>query len=123
MSYYTDDADGWFTPGRVLALLCAALLGIYGIGWIVTAGDFWMYKFWAPKQANVERQVFENTQSYVDGKITYLDQLQREYYANQDPDYRRILRDVIVREADMIDANKLPVDLRAFVEDVKGAHQ
>lgn len=99
----------------------AALVAIIGIGWIGAGNDFLLYKFWAPKQENVRREVFENTQSYVDGKKEYLSQL-RFQYQTADEGHKAALRTLILSEASSVDNSKLPDDLRGFIEQLKDAN-
>lgn len=68
----------WSLPRAALMVLFASAM-LYGIGFMLTGGDLFIYRFWAPKMENAKRQVFENTQSYVQGKISYLSTLRMEY--------------------------------------------
>jgi hypothetical protein len=95
---------------------------IYGLGFLATGGDLAIYRFWAPKQANAQRVVFENTQSYVQGKVEYLTRLRFQYQqALIDKEDTRAagLRTLILDEASTVDNDKLPPDLRAFISRLK----
>ena len=54
---------------------CAIAVGVFllvliictGITWAIQGSDFILYRFWAPKYASVQRDVFEQTPSYVRG--------------------------------------------------------
>lgn len=97
---------GWSAVGLIL---------LYGLVFMATGGDLAIYQFWAPKQANAERKVFENTQSYVQGKVEYLNKLRFQY--QDDP--RPSLRMMILTESSTVDNNKLPLDLQAFIQNMK----
>lgn len=110
----------WSAPRVMLALL-VVVISIYGIGFVATGGDLAIYRFWAPKQENARRVVFENTQSYVQGKIGSLSQDRLAYEsADAGSAQQRALRTMILSEAAQIDNSKLPADLRAFVSGLKG---
>ncbi len=85
-------------PRVFLALLCAMLLA-YGLGFMVTGGNLLIYRFWAPKQENARRVVFENTQSYVQGKQEYLSRLRFQYQTADPGSGKDALRALIVSEA------------------------
>lgn len=51
------------TIGAFLLVIAAML----GLSWIFMGNDFFLYKYFAPKQEAVRRQVFENTKSYNQG--------------------------------------------------------
>jgi hypothetical protein len=93
---------------------------MYGVGFLATGGDLAIYRFWSPKRANAERQVFKHTQSFVDGKAQYITRLETEY---NDPDtnaaHKGGLRVQILQEATQIDAKDLPPQLQQFIEDLQ----
>jgi hypothetical protein len=111
----------WTLP-RIFLVALIALVVIYGLGFLATGGDLAIYRFWAPKQANAQRVVFENTQSYVQGKVEYLTRLRFQYQqALIDKEDTRAagLRTLILDEASTVDNDKLPPDLRAFISRLK----
>lgn len=103
----------------MLALL-VFMLGAFVLGFIATGGGLVTYKFWAPKQENARRQVFENTQSYVQGKIGSLSQDRLAYESSDPGPQKQALRTMILSEAAQIDNAKLPADLQSFVSSLKG---
>ena len=108
----------YFFKGLGICLLTLVLM--HGIGFLVTGGDLSMYKFWAPKQANAERQVFVNTNSYVQGKTDYLSRLRLAYKTADSPAQKSALKETILIEAANVDNDKLPVDLQIFINGLKG---
>jgi hypothetical protein len=110
----------WSAPRVALALLML-MLAFYGIGFLATGGDLAIYRFWAPKQENARRVVFEQTQSYVEGKIGSLSQERLAYEsAVAGSAQQKSLRTMIITEASTIDNYKLPADLRSFIVGLKG---
>ena len=53
------------------------------------------YSFFAPRQENVRRNVFENTQSYVKGKQQELEKLRLEYIREKDPIAKEAIANMI----------------------------
>ena len=111
----------WYLP-RVLLGVLVLMLVLYGIGFLATGGDLAIYRFWAPKQENARRVVFQNTQSFVQGKITHLTDLQLAY-AQATGEQKDPLRTVRLREAAQVDEDKLPPDLVGFIHRLKGGIQ
>jgi hypothetical protein len=88
----------------------------------VVVGTFGYIKFYseaAPRYQAAQRQVFRQSQSYVDGKIQMLNKVRGEYETTTDESSRAALRQVIIREASTVDMNLLPLDLQVFVQNIK----
>lgn len=67
---------------KILSVVFAVIGILFIVGLVAFAfqgTDFFMYKFWAPKYAGVQRDVFENTPSYVRGNIQELNNRIMEY--------------------------------------------
>src|ERR1700730_7137121 len=106
----------WSIPRVFLALLMVMGL-MYVLGFLATGGDLAIYRFWAPKMENAKREVFENTQSYVQGKTEYIDRLRFQYQqAEPRSSQQAAIRQLIVSEASTIDNSKLPADLQGFIQ-------
>jgi amino acid transporter len=67
--YEKVQREAFWTVPRALLMVLVLMIVVYGLGFLATGGDLAIYRFWAPKYANAQRQVFVNTQSYVQGKI------------------------------------------------------
>lgn len=104
---------------KIIGYALLALLVIYGLGFLATGGDLAIYKYWAPKQAAAERQVFEQTPSFVHGKIEYLTRLRFEYQ-NATGAQKQGIAQLILDEASTVDNSQLPPDLQAFIQSLKG---
>lgn len=97
-----------------LAFLLAIVLVILAIVG-ATYGYLALYRDAAPKFAAAQRAVFEQTPSYVQGKIQHLSQLQADIRRAKDEETRETLRDLARREASTIDPALLPDSLYRFV--------
>lgn len=123
MSYREDYRDvereaAWTLPRVILAGLVLLVL-LYGVGFLATGGDLALYRFWAPKQANAQNQVFHNTQAYTDGKNIHIGELCIE--SAKAVDAVRAAYDSEIRtEASTVDFDKLSLDNQACVLRAKG---
>jgi len=127
MSSYRDDFRerekdvAWSAP-RVVGWILLALVALFALSFIVTGGDLAIYRFWAPKQADAQRVVFENTQSYVQGKTEYISRLRYQYLeAEKGSPHKGALKQLILSEAATVDNSKLPVELESFIQQLKGS--
>jgi len=100
---------GWSIIGIVI---------ITGIVWLISANDYFLYKFWAPKNEAVRREVFENTKSYKQGTIQELRRWQFEYIKAPN-EQKGVLASTILHQIADFDRDLLPLDLREFVSDLE----
>lgn len=117
--FRTVGNEVWWTLPRVVFAILAFLVILYVIGFLTTGGNLAIYRFWAPKYANAQREVFVNTNSYIQGKTDYLNRLRFEYIKSKDADERAGLKTLILSEASNVDNSKLPVDLQGFIATLK----
>lgn len=95
-----------------------ALILVIALGWIFTGNNLLMDKFFAPKQEQVRREVFEQTKSYNQGMVQELQNMQFEYI-KATPEQQKALRSIILHRAADYPADKLPADLYSFIEELK----
>jgi hypothetical protein len=107
------------TFGVVVGGVVLALALIVGIDQFGFALGLWDTTFWGVKQQDAQRKVFEQTQSYVQGKIQNIEQ---ECFAYQKADgaQKKALAGEIRNEASTIDISKLPSDEQSCVEEARG---
>ena len=122
---YRDDfrsaqRDAYWSLPRIFLFIFAALLAMYVLGFFATGGDLAIYRFWAPKYENAKREVFENTQSYVQGKSEYIGKLRYQYQSAEPGAQKDALKTLILSEASTVDNSKLPADEQAFINSLKG---
>lgn len=87
------------------------IFGLFGLGW---------QKFFLPKQENIKREVFEQTQSFIHGKTQDLAKYYEEYTKADDKEKEAIKQIIIIRFAEL-DATKLTSPkLRTFLESTRG---
>ena len=86
-------------------------IGLMGLGY---------YKFFAPRYQNVERQIFENTKSYVQGVQQDLGKYYLEYQKGTGEEKAAIRATIQMRFAE-VDSSKLQSpQLRAFLTTTRG---
>lgn len=94
-----------------------SLVLLTGLSWgaeylgIVRMGIF------APMKEDVRRKVFENTQSYVEGKRQELTKYRLEYMQTTDPQSKRAIQMTVASSCTNLDADKITdFELRRFLE-------
>ena len=94
------------------------LVFLYILGFFASGGNWAIYRFWAPRMEDARREVFEQTQSYVQGKNTYISRL-RLQYESAEGKHKEALRRVILSEAETIDNENLTPANRSFVNSLR----
>ncbi len=118
MSEYYDFRLPW---GKAFLILLLILVIGTGLDWYSAGENFFLYKYFAPKQAAVQRQVFENTPSFNKGMIQELENMEFQYIKEKDPDAKAALASIILHRASGYNLNDpdVPADLRSFIEELK----
>lgn len=109
------------TPGKIVGYFALFLVVVLGISWIAQGNDFFLYKFFAPKQEAVRRQVFETTRSFNQGMVQELQNMQFDYAKEKDQKAKDALASIILHRASgyNLDDPIVPSDLRAFIQKLK----
>ena len=98
-----------------------ALVAILALSWVFMGNEFFLYKYFAPKQEAVRRQVFEQSRAFNQGMVQELQNMQFEYVKEKDPDAKAALASVILHRTSgyNMDDPIVPPDLRQFVVQLK----
>lgn len=91
---------------------------LLGLTWIFQGNDFFMYKFFGLKYENTRREIFEQSKSYNQGVIQELQNMQFEYI-KADEAHKNALASIILHRSADYDVDRLPADLRAFINELK----
>lgn len=102
-----------------IPVVLLVLVVLMGLGWFVQGNEFFMYKFWAPKQEAVRRQIFEETKSYNQGMIQELQNMQFEYEKTADQSAKDRMASIILHRAADFPEERMPQDLRTFIAKLK----
>jgi hypothetical protein len=105
-------------PSAIVAAFVGFVALLLGLTWVFQGNDFFLYKYFAPKQEAVRRQVFEETKSYNQGTIQELQNMQFEYI-KADTNHQAALASIILHRAADYPEDKMPADLREFVQKLK----
>lgn len=89
-----------------------------GLTWIATGNELALTKYFSPKFEQVRRETFEQTKSYNDGMIQELQSFQFQY-VQASPEHKEALKSIILHRVANFDMNKLPLDLRQFIDSLK----
>ena len=96
----------------VTALVLVFVLGLAGLGY---------YKFFAPRRENVRREVFEQTKSYVHGKIQDLAKHKAEYDRAETDEDKEAIQAVIRHQFAAFDVSQIDSpELRACLKRMRG---
>lgn len=99
--------------------IVAFLVLSLGITWLVAGNDFFLFRFFAPRQEAVRREVFKQSQAYNDGMQSELDAMRFEYVKTTDPKARAAMASVILHRVSSYDTMLLTPDLRNFIETLR----
>lgn len=88
------------------------------IAWLVTAGNFSIFSYFAPRYENVRRNTFEQSQAYNQGMTQEVLDFQRQYITAT-PSQKEALADVILHKTASYDLSKLPASSRQFIEKLR----
>ena len=98
--------------------ILAVIIFFLELTWLITRNEFFLYKFFAPKMEQVRRETFEESKAYKTGMIQELQNMQFEYLKT-DSLHREGLAQIILRRAADFDEDKLPNDLKNFIQDLR----
>lgn len=98
------------TMGAVVALALLIVLGL-----VARYGGQEARSFFEPRDRAIDRQVFEQTPSFVHGKTQHIGRLKREYDRATTDAQRASLREMILTEASVVDITLLPAPTQTFL--------
>lgn len=101
---------------KIIGIIILITIVMFGLEF---AGIEWS-KFFAPKKANIEREVFENTKSFTHGKIKELAKHYKEY-SESDSDDKQIIKNIIREDFADFDKEKINTQkLKSFLTEMRG---
>lgn len=98
-----------------------AIVVILLLSWAVVGNDFFLYKYFAPRQEQVRREVFEQSRAFNQGMVQELQNMQFEYAKQKDPKAKDAMASIILHRASGYNLNDpiVPAHLRSFVEQLQ----
>jgi hypothetical protein len=104
---------------KLIMVIIGGILLLFAIMWGLALHNIAFQSVFRPMQENVNRQVFENTKSYNQGMIQELQNMQFEYLRTTDKEGKASMATVILQRAADFPPERLPSDLRSFIENIK----
>jgi len=97
----------------IVVVLLAVVIGLsFAFGWVGVGYTSTVGK----AQQNAERKVFEQSQSYVEGKRQEVIKYRYEYLKTKDKDERAAIRATLRSSLANFDKSKLDYDLQSFID-------
>jgi hypothetical protein len=116
------DDDFEVDAGRAIGVwifgMACLFLFLLSAAWLVQGNDFFLAKVFAPRMEAVRRETFEQSKAYNQGMIQELQNMQFEYLQAK-PDQKQALASLILHRAADYDQDRLPADLKFFIEKLK----
>lgn len=103
----------------VLAIL-GGIIGLILLTFILSEAGLIHYQFFAPKYEDARRKTFENTQSYVQGKIQDLSSYKLQFDKAKEPADKEAIKSVVSTQFANFDIDKCPDGLKPFLTDCRG---
>lgn len=94
------------------------LLVVMGLGWLSAGNEFFMFKFFAPRQEAVRREVFEQSKAYNQGMAQELDGFYLEY-SKGTPEQKAAIKSIVLHLVADYPVDKLPAHLQTFINDLR----
>jgi hypothetical protein len=110
--------------GKFIGGMLLAVVVILGLMWVLTGNEFFLYKVFAPKVAVVQRQVWEESPSYIQGMVNNVSDLMGEWgkaKAKKDTIAMRAIEQSVLSRTSSFPLSKLPIELHQWVESIKSS--
>ena len=103
---------------KVVLSSISALVIIVALAFGLELGGLQWDRFFAPRHANVEREVFTETRSFNEAKMQELVKYRLEYLRADDPDDKEAIASTIRMTFASYDKAKLPIELQVFLDQI-----
>ena len=100
-------------------IVIGIIISLFAITFLANEFEIFGIRFWGVRKENARREVFEQTQSYVEGKRQELTKYRLEYLKEKDPQAKEAIRQTIILSFSNFDENKLQPDLQTFLYEMK----
>lgn len=107
----------WKIPVAILSVILV-FLAVNAFAFAVAGSDLVFYRFFAPKYAEVQREVFQNTPSYVNGMQQELDSMHLEW-STADDAHKSLIESIALQRASTMDNKDLSPDLQVWISQLK----
>lgn len=106
---------------KLLGIFIGVMLFFGVLGFVGNGMGLVSYKFFGPKWENAKRDVFENTNAFVKGKLSDTNRHMLEYKLAKDVDTRNALKYMISQNLVDFDEDKYckSLEMKAFIKKMK----
>lgn len=98
----------------VILVIALGIGGIFGVGYVGLS----VYKTFGTQYESARTDIYRHNKSYIEGTIRDLRELKREYITATD-EHQSALRSLILHRAGELDWDRLPSDLRRFLNELE----
>lgn len=110
---YKEDAK---MAGNGFLYSIIGMLLLFALGFGANYLGLISLEFFGTRKANIERKIFDNSNSQVKGTIKALSTYRMEYKMSKDADHRAALKQMMILEYDSMERKDLiPYNLTAFI--------
>lgn len=99
---------------KTVLLFIGSLLAVGLVAFAVRGTDFFLYRWFAPREEQVRREVFEQSRAYREGMQQEIQSMAFQYQTTDDA-HRGALASMILHRVADYDIELLSSDLRSFV--------
>ena len=93
--------------GKIVLICIGIFVGLIALSWGMTALGILKMSIFEPARENVRRNVFENTQSYVEGKRQELTKYRLEYMKASDVQTKNAIQMTVSQSCANLDETKI----------------
>lgn len=105
---------------KTALIIILLFIGLLGLGFGLQYLDLINFGFFAPKYAKVERHIFENTPSYIQGKIQDLSNYKLQYDQTKNESDKESIKSVIHIQFANFNISDCPDELKQFLQMARG---
>jgi N-acetyl-anhydromuramyl-L-alanine amidase AmpD len=103
-----------------ISIFLVCFIGINIFAWMTGLADLQFYRYFGKQQANVQREIFKENKSYVEGMVSDLAKYKYELTIEKDPIAKRAIVDLIIDKYGNFDITKLEdISLQRFLIDIR----
>ena len=102
-----------------VSIVIGCILGLFILIFTVNEFEIFGVKFWGVRKETARREVFEQTQSYIEGKRQELSTLKMQYKLAKDSNDKEIIKNTILHNFANVDKSKLDYDSQMFLEELE----
>lgn len=106
---------------KKIVLSILGVIALFALIWGLAYHELVFTRFFRPRQENVRREVFEETKSYVHGKVQDLAKYYEEYQKAETPEDKQAVEGIIKMRFAEFDANVINnYQLKQFLISIRG---